>query len=527
MARSIHTTRRTLVDHEAVDVADRAAHRAEAARLRDELTRKRLIKDQVVAARSHATPPAAAPHPGAVAIVVQDHGPHVHHAATAADVRGVIARLPPGAADGIGAIVLGRTRDVDVDDGDGDGDDARDPYTGALGRLVLPGVYGKRILGTYTPGRAEILLGAYVYDAATLAEARAKRLLLKLWTLATLVHELGHHHDFVARVARGRWRADELAKVERYAEARTHADVATAVLPYLADAHADEVAYLRGWLRARGGLDAPLGALIDDPRTTLADGMRRFRWTISDALVTLFEDVEASRDPIATRVGFARELHYRDEYALPRAILAGVLADHPDDADALTTLADVEVHEGAYAEAAARCRAVLARAPHHGEAWVVLTDALIDRQRWSDVAATTNAALAATTHTDVDLAHLGRSRARAHLELGAFAAVEHDLRGLALARAGTRAAVIRLKALLLLRTDQLTAALDLALHAGVPTGVRLELDAVQLEAAMRLGRPEQATSLSRRDVARLERLGHGPWLARLRAAYPDHVAAAA
>lgn len=398
-------------------------------------------------------------------------------------------------------------------------------YTGALGRLVLPGVYGKRILGTYTPGRAEVLLGAYVYDAATLAEARAKRLLLKLWTLATLVHELGHHHDFVARVARGRWRADELTKVERYAEARTHADVATAVLPYLADAHADEVAYLRGWLQTHGGLDAPLAALIDDLRTTLADGMRRFRWGISDALVTLFEDVEAGRDPIATRVGFARELHYRDEYALPRAILAGVLADAADDTDAMTMLADVEVHEGAYAEAEARCRAVLARA--HGAAWVVLTDALVDRQRWGDVIATTTAALAATTHADVDLAHLVRSRARAHLELGAFVAVEHDLRGLALSRAGTRAAVTRLGALLLLRTEQLAAALDLALHAGVPTGMRLELDAVQLEAAMRLGRPERAATLSRSDVVRLERLGHGPWLARLCAAYPDHVAAAA
>ena len=505
-------------------MVDRAAHRAEAARLRDELARKRLIKDQVVAARGRAAPPAAPPEPAALAIVVQDHGPFVHHAATADDIRGVIARLPPGAADGLGTIVLGRTRDDDDDDDD---DDPRDPYTGAQGRLVLPGVYGKRILGTYTPARAEILLGAHVYDAATLAEARAKRLLLKLWALATLVHELGHHHDHVARVARGRWRADELAKVERYAEARAHVDVATAVLPYLADAHAEEVAYLRGWLRTHGGLDAPLAALLDDPRTTLADGARAFRWTTDVALVTLFEDVEAGRDPIATRVGFARELHYRDEYALPRAILAGVLADHPDDADALTMLADVEVHEGACAAAEARCRAVLARAPHHGEAWVVLTDALVDRQRWDDVIATTTAALAAAPHTDADLAYLVRYRARAHLERGAFAAVEHDLRGLALARAGTRAIVIRLRALLLLRTEQLAAALDLAQHAGVSPGMRAELDAVQLEAAMRLGQPARAPSLSRRDVARLERLGHGTWLARLRAAYPDHVAAAA
>lgn len=524
MARSIHATRRTLAEHEATDQTDHTAHRAETARLRDELARKRLIKTQVAAARGATMPSDASLDPAAITIVVRDHGPYVHHGVTAADVRGVIARLPPGAAEGLAAIVLGRTRDVDDEDGDHEGGDARDPYTGAPGLLVLPGVYAKRILGTYTPGRAEILVGAYAYDAANLAEARAKRLLLKLWALTTLVHELGHHHDYVARVARGRWRADELAKVERYAEARTHADVTTAVLPYLAEAHADEVAYLRGWLRTHGGLDAPLTALVDDPRTTLADGTRGFRWTISDALVTLFEDVEAGCDPIATRVGFARELHYRGEYALPRAILAGVLADYPDDVDALTMLADVEVHEGAYAEAEARCRAVLARAPHHGEAWVVLTDALVDRGRWDDVVATTTTALAAATHTDLDLAHLVRYRARANLERGAFAAAEHDLCGLALSRAGTRAAVTRLRALLLLRTEQLAAALDLALHAAVTPGMRFELDAVQLEAAMRLGQPAQAVPLSRRDVARLERHGHGPWLARLRAAYPDHVA---
>ncbi len=528
MARSIHTTRRTLADHEADDLADRTAYRADTARLRDELARKRRIKTQVVAARGAAAPPDAAPDPAAVAIVVQDHGPHVHHAATAADVRGVIARLPPGAADGLGAIVLGRTRDVDDDDDDPDAGGDRDPYTGAPGQLILPGVYAKRILGTYTPRRAEILLGAYVYDAATLAEARAKRLLMKLWALTTLVHELGHHHDYVARIARGRWRADELAKVERYAEARSHADVATAVLPYLAAAHADEVAYLRGWLLTHGGLDTPLATLIDDPRTTLADGTRGFRWTISDALVTLFEDVEAGRDPFATRVEFARQLHYRGEYALPRAILAGVLADHPGDVDALTMLADIEVHEGAYADAEARCRDVLAGAPHHGEAWIALTDALVDRQRWDDVVATTTAALAAATITNQDLAHVVRYRARARLELGAYDAAAHDLLGLALARAGTRASVIRLRALLLLRTDQLAGALELAQHAvGVPAGARAELDAVQLEAAMRLGRPAHAVPLSRRDVARLEQLGHGPWLARLRAAYPDHVASAA
>ncbi|MBL8622329.1 MAG: hypothetical protein JNK64_13535 [Myxococcales bacterium] len=526
MARSIHTTRRTLADHEAADQADRAAHRAETARLRDELARKRLIKAQVAAARGPAVPAEAPLDPAAITIVVKDHGPYVHHAVTAADVRGVIARLPPGAADGLGAIVLGRTRDVDDDDDpERDGGDERDPYTGAPGLRVLPGVYAKRILGTYTPGRAEILLGAYAYDATTLAEARAKRLLLKLWALATLVHELGHHHDYVARVARGRWRADELAKVERYAEARTHADVTSAVLPYLAEAHAAEVEHLRGWLRTHGGLDAPLAALIDDPRTMLADGTRAFRWTISDALVALFEDVEAGRDPIATRVGFARELHYRGDYALPRAILADVLADHPDDVDALTMLADVEVHEGASAEAEARCRGVLARAPRHGEAWVVLTDALVDRQRWAEVVATTTAALAAATHAALDLAHIVRYRARANLELGAFAAVEHDLRGLALSRAGTRAIVTWLQALLLLRTDQLAAALDLAQHSRVVASMRIELDAVQLEAAMRLGQPAHAVPLSRRDVARLERHGHGAWLARLRAAYPDHVAA--
>ena len=56
MARSIHATRRTLAEHEATDQTDHTAHRAETARLRDELARKRLIKTQVAAARGATMP---------------------------------------------------------------------------------------------------------------------------------------------------------------------------------------------------------------------------------------------------------------------------------------------------------------------------------------------------------------------------------------------------------------------------------------------------------------------------------------
>jgi hypothetical protein len=84
--------------------------------------------------------------------------------------------------------------------------------------------------------------------------------------LATFIHELGHHHDFSARLARGRWRADDPQEREIHAEAIEHAWTRDCVVPYLEEAYPAEVDELRRWLEQHGGIALPLDVLLGDPR---------------------------------------------------------------------------------------------------------------------------------------------------------------------------------------------------------------------------------------------------------------------
>jgi tetratricopeptide (TPR) repeat protein len=525
VARSIHTTRRELEEHVEDDYLDLDHKRAEATRLRAALARKRRIKAQVAEER-RSNPQAgtgAGPvvdpvvDPATLPILVEAPREHVHHGASPEELIAVLRRLPPGVVDGIRAIRLGLGAELQGD-GDEDGGGEPDPLTGRRPSLpLLPGVHSGRVLGEYRADRAEIYLCGYVYDAASLAERRIKELYLKLRALATLVHEVAHHHDHTARVARGRWLADDTEQLEIYAERMEHAWVQAVVIPYLDDAHAAEVAFLREWMLRHGGADVPLSVIADDPRLTCRGGGVICRFGFRSALENLLEDVEAGRDPLRTRVCFARELHYNDEYALPRAILAGVLAERPDHAEAHTLLADIDVHEGHLAAAEGRCREVLARDPRCFDAWDALTDALRHQQRWADVVEAATRGLACANADAHGGGMLLIHRARAHLELGDHAALSRDLGGLALGVAFFRAWAGALRAMQLLRRGEVEAALALAtrLLADRAFALRVELVAVCVEAAHRLGRPEAARPLTERELERLRNLGHGAWVDRI------------
>jgi hypothetical protein len=521
VARSIHTTRRHLEEHAEDDYLDGDHKRAEARRLRAALERKRRIKEYVHDERHRASPPGPAVDPAAIPILVEEPRAYVRHGASREELVAVLRRLPPGVADGLAGIRLGlglehqRLSHDDEDEREDEDGDA-DPLTGRRPSLeIQPGVHSGRVLGVYWPDRAEIYLCAYVYEAAV-PERRIKELYLKLRTLATLVHEVAHHHDHTARVARGRWLADETTPREIYAERMEHAWVQSVVLPYLEEVHAAEVAHLRAWLLRHGGVDVPLAVLLDDPRVTRKDGLIACAFTFRCAFEILLADVGAGRDPLETRLELARQIHYTDEYTIPRQILAGVLAEHPAHPDAHTQLADLDVHEEHHAAAEARCREVLARDPGWFDAWDVLTDALRYQGRWSEVARASTRGISCAASAS-DAAGLLRFRARAHLELGDHAALEHDLAGLALGRRLDQRWAWTLRAMQRLRRGELEAALELAtrlLEDPLFMG-RAELAAVRFEAAHRLGRPEAAGALTAFELERLRDAVHGPWVDRL------------
>jgi tetratricopeptide (TPR) repeat protein len=527
VARSIHTTRRELEDLIEDDYLDVDHKHGEARRLRAALAKKRRIKAQLDDERRGEPPPGPVVDPATIPIVVEDPRDHVHHAASPDDVIEILRRLPPGVANGVTAIRLGLGLEHQrlARGDDDDDDDEPDPLTGRRPSLeILPGVHAGRVLGVYRPDRAEIYLCAYVYDAA-LAERRVKELYLKLRALATLVHEVAHHHDHTARVARGRWLADRTSQLEIYAERMEHAWTRAVVIPYLEEAHAEDVAFLRAWLARHGGADVPLPMLAEDPRLTRKDGLVGLRFGIRGALESLFEGVAAGADPIDTRVDFARELHYDDEYAIPRAILAGVLAEQPAHAEAHTLLADIDVHEGQLAAAEARCREVLARDPDWFDAWEVLVDALRYQRRWAEVVDAATRGLACLTSRTYTAAMLLRYRAHAHLELGDHAALEDDLGGLALGKRLDRAWAWTMRAMQRLRTGDLEDALAIATRVLAEHGLprRVELIAVRFEAAHRLGRPEAAAAPTAHELERLRNLGHGPWVDQLIATYGEQL----
>jgi len=377
-------------------------------------------------------------------------------------------------------------------------------------------VFAGRVLGSYAPGTARVRLHGYVYDPA-IPNRGILELYLRLRMLATFVHELGHHHDYTHRVARGRWRADDDEEVEIHAEAIEHAWTCDHVVPYLEDVYPVEVDELRRWLERHGGGALPLEMLVGDPRTTRGvDGERLF-FTVGAAFEQLLADVAAGKTAPATQIQLARELHYGCHYDEALAILARVLDAHPDHPGARALRADIFVHEERYDEADVIARQLLARDPTDDDAWCVVRDVAAARGDWTTVRDATSRLLpsldAHAWHSPVDI----DLQLRAQIELGDWPAAETRLTAL---RATARPYRVRLldtlTCVLLARQQRFAEAYALATRILAAPRPHLDVRAVHLEAACRLGQPFDATPLPELCNS-LSRRGYAGWAARLTA----------
>lgn len=428
MSRSIHATRRHLAELEATEFGGGGRREAALSRARGQLAQKRRIKAAVLQERRRSGGGVTAA--ATIPVVLTAAGEHIHHAATPHDVCEVLHRLPPGILDGLGRVELQLGAEYQVDYERRNPSVAEpDPLVGRLGWEGFPGVWSGRILGTYHHRGAVVRINAYVHeDRAPLREVWG--ILLKLQALSTLVHEVGHHYDHTMRVARGRWLARGEEQVEMYAEDRQHAWVRSAVLPYLRAAYAPEVERLEEWVGHHGGVRLPLEVLAGDPRGTRKGGgigLNETLWSMHALVESLVGDVAKGTPLQACRVGFARFLHYRDDYEEALRSLAVVLSEEPGRVDALTLRADIYVHQGRDAEALELARGVLARVPEHAEAWEVVADACEALERWEEMhaAASRMVALYATERWRRFGALL--QRARASVRLGARDEARADL----------------------------------------------------------------------------------------------------
>jgi tetratricopeptide (TPR) repeat protein len=515
LSRSIHTTHRDHRRRREEEFADEAAHREQLERIADELQQKRLIKELVRKERASLPASARPPLPvQAIPIRESDASERVHYPAGPEDLRAVLERLPPGTCHGLSIqLCLGKQFQEELTPGESP---ERDPWVGRASAELLPDVFWGLAGGTYWHEAARIDLYAHVYDPALLGAPEQRpmwELYLKLRMLSVLVHEVAHHQDATQRIARGRWRMDDSARNEVYAERTQALWVRQYVVPWLSERYPDEVGALQAWLVQHGGIALPLELLAGTWRLdTGGEPVPRYFMTEADAFENLVRAVRAGEPPLACQIEFARDLHYCDSFEEALAILEGVLAREPGHLDALTLQADVLVHLERYELAGAIIEGVLSQRPQDSDAWMVQSDVLLAQARWEALREASQQAQQVTEPLGWQWAIFLLREARAMLELGA--PVQGTLQRLTRATPSARLQADGLFALSLLRGGEPARALATAEEAlrRAPAYQRAVLRAVAYEACQRLGRDSEPHEPSAVDLRRLRRAGHGPWV---------------
>lgn len=518
LSRSLHTTRRHLQELERADFARADEQRQRVNRARQILATKRTVKAH---ARLRLVPCARPDTPvdtTSVPVEVRDQRAFVHYPASAEDVRAVLRLLPPGALDGLSHVILclGAERQREVAEGEA-GYGEPDPLAGRLGFDSLPGVYQGLELGTYFADDASIWLYASVYDAAAMPDRDLRELYLRLRMLQTLMHEVAHHKENLGCDPRGRWVDGPEGKNEWTARQWAYTWTLRYCIPYLEQRYPAEAHALIEWVGQHGGVTLPLSSLINHP-----DECDLYT---SGAVESLFASYDEGASLYETRLGFAHDLHFAERFGEALRGLETILADHPNDCAARTLQADIYAHLERYKEAERVARAVVATEPTYARAWDVLVHVYRAQGRWPELEAAATQRVALRRAEGVKPVSELCERACARIESGDIAGATADLEDLGqIAGRRTRAeAVASLRALLLLRTEHYEEALGLARErlqqwrrrhdGGLPwCGVLL---AVRYEAAQRLGRPQEAGTLSTRAVKLLCRHGHKQWVERL------------
>jgi tetratricopeptide (TPR) repeat protein len=222
----------------------------------------------------------------------------------------------------------------------------------------------------------------------------------------------------------------------------------------------------------------------------------------------------------ATRLGFARDLHYGEYYAEALSAIDRVLEKQPANLEALTLKADIFEHQGEYRKAETLAHQVVCQDENYVDAWLVLADVYEAKRDWSQLVVTAAHGINATGDVGWIREALLAHRARANLELRDFENLARDLESLSETLGGKRTAA-PLRAVLLLRTGHYEEAFRLAdSHVAEKfRSRRAVFAAVRFEAAHKLGWPEKAGELSAEVLDVLRRKQFGDWVDRLASEY--------
>ena len=349
------------------------------------MSTKRLVKKLVKTERRQNKKPLPPTSIDAIPIRIVDSSPYVHYPAGPDDLRELLRRMPASLTDGLKVVelCLGKESQEVTEEDPWWANPIRDPYTSRLGYELLAGVYKGDCLGIYYQNCGMIRLFAWVY-APEIPYRRIIEFYLRLRMLMTFVHELGHHFDNTSRVARGRWRADDDDKVEIYAEEVEHNWVQEYVVPYLEQRYSGELAEMQTWMIEHAGVAVPLALLAGDPRSTGPGGtiLTNSLFDVAGAFRDFVSAVIKNEDPIKTRIEFARNIHYSDEYELPLAILKTVLDKDPANIEAIVLKSDIFIHQEKFELARQQAEAALRLEPENADALEVLADAFEGLKLW-------------------------------------------------------------------------------------------------------------------------------------------------
>ncbi len=384
MSRSIHATYRSLARLRRQDFSDTQASAEAVVREETALRRKQRIKLQVWSERHASVVPAPGVRlpAGEIPIRASDESAHVYHAASARDVRAVLEALPAEAVAGIDEVrlMLGREYMLERED---EASGSGEPFTGRPGSRMFSGVYGGRILGTYFSASGRICLYAYVVDwKRVFAPRMIVELFLRLRALKTLVHEVAHFHDHVARVSRGRWLADRHENNEWYAEKREHEWTEKIVLPVLHRLYPRECRIFRAWVRQRGGADLPIDFFAGDERRTRRDGLTRLVSPTSDVIESWMDELPTCSSRQAASLSLAWRLHYSDCYAECLALVDRLIVEDPAHIGARECRIDTLVHLERFDEVLAEADAIHRLSPGSEPAWEARADVYEERKDW-------------------------------------------------------------------------------------------------------------------------------------------------